>query len=270
MKKRHHLPLMAKLNFKVDIDRFQKEFYDFGYDDWSLYDGLKQGTGKVGGFITRRILLEYFLNDQEMNEREGKTIVEGGEAYKMLCLTKYNPDKLTINEYFDPTSLTDQYEIHDLSRKLEKICDPNHPLYVPEADEKNYDVRNEYCKGYLNEILDLIENKVGHVTRSRLAVLMPGEQIKPHMDINTDKAIRIHIPLFTNEQCVIGVKGKHAEYEDHLPADGSVWFLNQGYTHWVKNNGSTPRVHFVASVMGQNSIEEAQEKWEDVALEHAF
>lgn len=270
MKKRQHLPLMAKFNFKIDIDRFQKEFYEFGYDDWSLYDGLKKGPGKIEGLITRRILLEYFLNDQEMSARQGEVIAEGGEAYKMMCLTQYNPNKFADKEYLDPVSLTDKYEIHDLARKLEKVCDPKNPLYIPEADEKNYDIRNEYCKGYLNEILDIIENNIGHVTRSRLAVLMPGEQIKPHMDINTDKAIRIHIPLLTNEQCVMGVRGKHAEYETHLPADGSIWFLNQGYTHWVKNNGSTPRVHFVAAVVGQNSIEEAHEKWEDVALEYTF
>jgi hypothetical protein len=263
MKKRQHLPLMAKLNFKIDIERFKNEFYDFGYDNWTLYDGLKQGLGQTEGLITRRILLEYFLNDRELEEQKGQLIAEGGEAYKMMCLTKYNTNKFTGKEYLNPETLLDKFEVHDLARKLEKICDPNDPLYIPEADEKNYDIRNEFCKGYLNDVMDLIETNVGHVTRSRFAVLMPGEQIKPHIDINTDKAIRIHIPLITNEDCVVGVKGKKTVYEEHLPADGSVWFLNQGYTHWVKNNGSTPRVHFIASVVGQDSIEESHEKWND-------
>lgn len=261
MKKRQHLPLMAKLNLSVDIEKLQKEFKDLGYDNWSLYDGLKSENASENGRIVRRVLLEYFLNDKELEERKGKEVTEGGESYKMLCLTDYNNkekmDEKSIKDYLKDTSP------QGLARKLEKISDPNHPLYIPEADEKNYDKRNTYCKGYVNEIMDLIEEKVGHVTRSRFAVLMPGEEIKPHMDINTDKAIRIHIPLFTKKECIVGVKGKKTSIEKHLPADGSVWFLNQGFTHWVKNNSDVPRVHLVFSVVGQKSIDEAVETYND-------
>lgn len=271
MKKRQDLPLLAKLNFKIDIKRLTEEFYAYGYNDWALYDGLKfksetqQGTL---GFVARRVLLEHFLNDSEISNANAETLVEGGEAYKMLCLTDYNYDKVQKTDYSSVTSeLQKDTNIQQVSKKLEKISNPNHRLYIPEADEKNYDIRNAFCKGYINEICNIIEEQVGHITRTRLAVLMPGEQIKPHMDINTDKAIRIHIPILTNEDCILGVKGKHASHEEHMAADGSVWFLNQGYTHWVKNNGSTPRVHLVSSVIGQGSIDDAFEKWNDVNYE---
>jgi len=265
MQKRQHLPLMAKLNFNIDIEKLKKEFYDLGYDDWSMYDGLKKENASENGRIVRRVLLEYFLNDEELKARENEEVTEGGEAYKMLCLTDYNNknqmDEKSIKEYLKNS------DARKLSLKLEKICDPKHPMYIPEADEKNYDVRNVFCKGYVNEVMDLVEKNVGHVTRSRYAVLMPGEEIKPHMDINTDKAIRIHIPLITNDKCVFGVKGKQTTIEKHMPADGSVWFINQGFTHYVKNNGDEPRVHLVFSVVGQNSINEATESWRDEALQ---
>lgn len=262
MKKRQHLPLMAKTKLKVDIEKLQKEFFDMGYDDWSLYNGLKADAASENGRIVRRVLLEYFLNDDELDQRKEEVITEGGEAYKMLCLTDYN-EKYPMDQQKVADAFKD-IEPHQLSRKLEKISDPSHPLYMPEADEKLYDKRNGYCKGYVNEVLDMIEKNVGHVTRTRYAVLMPGEEIKPHMDINTDKAIRIHIPLLTNDDTVIGVQGKKTSIEMHWPADGSVWFLNQGFKHWVKNNGTTPRVHLVCSVVGQGCITEGEgERWHD-------
>jgi hypothetical protein len=103
MKKRQHLPLMSKLNLSVDIERLQQEFFDQGYDDWNLYNGLKSEAASENGRVVRRVLLEYFLNDDELQERENQSVTEGGEAYKMLCLTDYNHkhtmDENKITEY---------------------------------------------------------------------------------------------------------------------------------------------------------------------------
>jgi hypothetical protein len=62
---------------------------------------------------------------------------------------------------------------------------------------------------------------------------------------------------------VIGTKGKKRTYEMHLPADGGVWFLNQGYEHWVKNDSDVDRVHLVVVVTGQKGILEADEQYWD-------
>lgn len=264
MKKRQYLPLMAKLDLKIDTQRLLDEFYDYGYDNWDLYDGLKKNHADEDGLIVRRVLLEYFLNEKELQNQSDLVVAEGGEAYKMLCLTEYNKDKPESKKGIQNLGeFLQGKDPHKIARQLEKISDPDHPMYVPSADEKNYDKRNEFCKGYVNEIMDMLEEHVGHVARSRFAVLMPGEEIKPHLDINTDKAIRIHIPLITNEDCVIGVQGKNRKVEMHMPADGSVWFLNQAYSHWVKNNGNTPRVHLVFVVIGQNGLDEALEVFAD-------
>jgi hypothetical protein len=260
MKKRHELPLMAKLNIQIDHERLVNEFYEFGYDNWDLYNGLKYGAASADGLVVRRVLLEYFLTDKEKEERKDLAIAEGGEAYKMLCLTQYNGDE--ENDSRGLVELAKNMNPHALARKFEKISDPNHPMYVPVADEKKYDKRTKYAKGYVAEIMDMLEEKIGHVARSRYAVLMPGEEIKPHLDINTDKAIRIHIPVITNNKVTIGVEGKRRIVEQHYE-EGSVWFLNQGYSHWVRNDGDTPRVHLVFVITGQNGLDDALEVFED-------
>lgn len=236
---------MSKLPLKIDIQKLYNEFIANGFEDWDLYDGLKKGKASDNGLVVRNILLSYFL-------AEGEDKSQGGEAYKMLCLTDYNGELDTTDlAITDPT-------------KLERISNPLHPLYVPEADEKNYDKRNAYCKGYVSKVMDLIEEKVGHVTRTRYAVLMPGEEIKEHRDINTDKAIRIHIPLMTDKEVIFGVRGKKTCIEQHMPSDGSIWFINQAYPHYVKNNSDKPRVHLVMSVVGQGLIEDG-ECWYDTS-----
>ena len=263
MKKRNELPLLAKLDLQVDIERLKKEFLELGYDNFDLYDGLSYNNNTQDGLVVRRVLLEYFLTEEEKQARAGLDVAEGGEAYKMLCLTGYNgdpeADSKGLAEKLKESGLTPQ----QFARKMEKVSNPSHPDYSPIADEKKYDKRNDYCKGYISEVLDLIEENIGHVARTRFAVLKAGEEIKPHRDINTDKAIRIHIPLVTSEEVKIGVKGKKAVVEEHMAADGGVWFLNQGYEHWVKNNSDVDRIHLVAVVLGQKGIEEAPLQFKD-------
>lgn len=266
MKKRQYLPLMAKLNFSIDIERLRNEFFEFGYDNFNMYNGLSYENNTEDGLIVRRVLLEYFLTDAEKKEREGKLVANGGEAYKMLCLTEFNGDPEKYNKNLAKQLKESGMDPRKFAKRMEKICDPKNPLYSPIADEKLYDKRNDYCKGYVSEILDLLEKNIGHVARSRYAVLKAGEKIKPHLDINTDKAIRIHIPLITHPDVITGVKGKNRKLEMHLPADGSVWFLNQAYQHWVDNNSSVDRVHLVCAVIGQNSIQDSNYKFIDENL----
>jgi len=263
MLKRQHLPLMAKLNFTVDIDRLLNEFYEMGYDDFNMYNGLSYGNNTEDGLVVRRVLLEYFLTDEEKAEREGKLVADGGEAYKMLCLTEFNGDPEKHSRDLAGQLSDSGLSPQQFARRMEKISDPSHPNYSPIADEKLYDKRNEFCKGYVSEVLDMIEQHVGHVARTRYAVLKAGEEIKPHLDINTDKAVRIHIPLITHPDVVIGTKGKKRTVETHMPADGGVWFLNQAYEHWVKNPSDIDRVHLVVVVTGQNGILEADEQYWD-------
>lgn len=259
-KKRQHLPLFQKLNYKVDIEKLKKEFFENNLDDYSKYDGLKMGTASENGALVRRILLGHFLNEEETKERENDLICEGGEAYKMLCLTDYDEEK--AGHPFDVDKIKDlNPELVSKARMLERIHDTTHPLYVPEADERNYTKPNQYLKGYVKEIRDSFKCEM---TRSRYAVLKAHEQIKPHIDLNTNHAIRFHIPLITNEKVIFGVKGKNRTVELNMPADGSVWFINVAYTHWVKNDGDEDRIHLIFSAVGQQDLNESLEIYPDI------
>ena len=84
--------------------------------------------------------------------------------------------------------------------------------------------------------------------------MAPGHSIKPHIDYNTTYSIRVHIPIITNDQSFMCVKNKDGIQKMHMPADGSVYFLNTGMTHWAENNGDNGRIHLVISLNGQEDL----------------
>jgi len=50
------------------------------------------------------------------------------------------------------------------------------------------------------------------------------------------------------------VKYKGETHKMHMPADGSVYFLNTGLVHWAENNGNEGRIHLVISLDGQEDL----------------
>jgi len=123
---------------------------------------------------------------------------------------------------------------------------------TPIGDERNYTELEEWAKGtYIEEVLNLFSEP----TRTRFCVIEPGGYIKPHIDYNTDYSVRYQIPITTNDWCHVGVQRK-GESPDlvHLPADGSVWFMNQGYNHAAWNMGKTDRIHLIICVNSQKEL----------------
>ena len=85
--------------------------------------------------------------------------------------------------------------------------------------------------------------------------MKPKGFILPHMDYNTSYSVRYHIPIQTNPWSYIGIQRKNELPEvKHLPADGGVWFINQGWKHSAWNLGQTDRIHLIVSVMGQDDL----------------
>ena len=69
----------------------------------------------------------------------------------------------------------------------------------------------------------------------------PGTKLITHQDA-TDK-IRVHIPIYTNEQSLwtIGEKDYHLE-------PGWAYLINTTLPHSLENKGSTPRIHLYGKV----------------------
>jgi len=39
-----------------------------------------------------------------------------------------------------------------------------------------------------------------------------------------------------------------------MKANGEVYFVNQGFKHWIENNSKDPRVHLIVTVVGQEDL----------------
>lgn len=239
MRNRKNLPAYAKVNKTIDLESLREFCVDNGYTDYSTFNDIKYSANSrhQSFLVANECCKESFFKEEEAEFLEG-------ELYKQLYLTDIDESKLTTpKERLSETT----HSIFSRSKRL----DPNSPHYVPEADELNYTHRNHHVKGIFEEILDSFSSQV---TRVRLAVLMPGMEIKPHVDYDPTYITRYHIPIFTNEDVVFGVKEKGTDVEFTMPADGSVYFLNSGLLHWVSNNSNEPRLHLIVDTHGQDDL----------------
>ncbi len=93
---------------------------------------------------------------------------------------------------------------------------------------------------YFREILQAFPFELHAV---RLMALAPGSRIKEHRDHDLsleDGAIRLHIPIRTNEDVVFTLNGSRVGM-----GEGECWYLRLSDPHAVYNGGVTSRVHLV-------------------------
>ena len=115
--------------------------------------------------------------------------------------------------------------------------------------EFNFGVKTELCTNYINEVIDTINEMGLYPKRARFTVLKAGGESTIHKDtLKTEHyAVRIHIPIVTNEKCV------HILYDNdkneldriHMPADGSAYILKVNEYHQIKNESSHDRYHLL-------------------------
>jgi hypothetical protein len=247
LKKRHQLPLFARLPMKFDIERIVKEFHEMQLDHFQKYTDLNPG----GHIYEHALFYRQYLHKWFLSEGEAKRAIDRGESfygeqYRQLGLTEYDSESYGRTDYERLKSEMDSGRLEIMKR-----VDKNSPNYIPEADERNFTRRTKYATGVFAEILDAFKGKV---TRTRFAVAQPGFRTDTHIDANTDYTIRIHIPIITNVNSIFGIHGKKRSMEIHLPADGGVWFTNTGYPHYIHNRGTDPRVHLILAIAGQEDL----------------
>ncbi len=267
-KKRGELPNFVKLNYTFNIKKILEEVSLFAKNETDdlrpkgsygdLVGGRSEELQKTFGLKFRSIEEAYeFLQKNDVNESEltsglpqerrmtwdfrnyvkpfEKYIQKGadgkykitGSPYKQIAITQYNEN-----------SANRHYEVSIPKSRL---------------DERHYNKIKNWAKGsYIEEVLNTFK---GSVHRARIAIMEPGAFVGAHIDYNTDYSVRYHIPLITNSECGFYVKrkGSSPEYM-HMPADGSAWFLNQGWLHSAWNKGEEPRSHLIISVYGQDDL----------------
>jgi hypothetical protein len=238
MRTRKQLPAFGYLdNVHIDIDALISYLDQNNLLSWDRYLDVKASTnGAFTGFIkANQWTLDNFFKEPEAPSLES-------ERFRQIQLTEFDKTKSKGQVVVKPTTIFERV-------KRQRVDDPR---YVPEADDLNYGLRTELVKGEIEKIFDLFTSRI---TRARLAYLGPGHEIKPHFDYDPSYVCRFHIPVLTDPAVKMWVERQGVIHEQHLPADGRVYFFNAGFKHWVKNNSNKDRVHLIVDVHGQQELD---------------
>jgi hypothetical protein len=229
VKKRNELPGWKKLALSFDIERLRADFDILQAK--SAWDGLNSEYRALCEEFEQ--LPPFFM--EENHQGHGVSL-----AYQQLALTEFD-------------------ENFSLSQRTERsgtFWDKTSPHRKTRADERFYRKWVPGLPAYLQEVLGTFQP---FLHRARFAKLAAGHSVKPHIDYDTSYSVRLHIPLITNESCKIGVQYQDESKEEvHFPADGSVYFVNQGLLHWATNPSTEARVHLILSVDSQRFLQDAQ------------
>ena len=107
---------------------------------------------------------------------------------------------------------------------------------------KNFTVMNNFLVGSYYEQVHNTIKKDFLFTRVRLMNLVAGQC----MSLHTDTQPRIHIPVVTNEQCLMIIDNE----VKHMPAKGSAWLTNTLKTHTALNaNLTMNRIHILFDLL---------------------
>lgn len=231
-KNRWELPVIRRLDFRVDIDRLRSELRE--YAAGKVWDGL--GSDYASLCETHTKLPKMFFKDQEL---------EGIDCVCDLDWTKTSYQQLSITEF------DESYDLEQRKEKSGSVWDERIAKHKKDADERWFRKVKDDVPQYMREIMQMFPG----AHRARFSTLAPRSTVKPHIDYDTLYGIRIHIALETNEHCYNGgwdQEGNEVKY--HIPADGTVWFVNPGVKHYAVNDGDTPRNHLIISLDTQSIL----------------
>lgn len=238
MKRRKQLPAFGYLsNMQINIPDLINYLDQHDLLNWDQYLDVKASTdGAFTGFIkANQWTLDNFFKEAEAPSLES-------EKFRQIQLTQFDQSKSRGTVAVKPTTMIERV-------KRQRSDDTR---YVPEADDLNYGIRTQLVQGEIARIFDLFTSRI---TRARLAYLAAGHEIKPHFDYDPSYVCRFHIPVLTDPAVKMFVERIGTVHEQHLPADGRVYFFNAGFKHWVKNQSNRDRVHLIIDVHGQAELE---------------
>lgn len=97
----------------------------------------------------------------------------------------------------------------------------------------------------LERVVELVTSKGLKPCRMRISVLSAGSELYWHSDAPKDiYSVRLHIPLFTNDQAFFETENER----EHFPANGDAYFIKVNQRHRVVNYGKTDRWHLIMDV----------------------
>ncbi len=240
-KSKRELPLVGRIAAKVDLDRVQSQVAELLVTHQRKIDAQNFSLDPAStehSYNLRNTKGELFVKNYEEVYRK----------YSVIGLQELSKEAKIYAQNLP-------YKVSDLTplQRLHGMANTAYKMYHPFYDERNYSQMTEYCKGYVQEILQMFKSES---CRSALVVLYPEEYLSPHFDVGAEYITRLQIPVFTNTNARIGVKGPEGWEEFHLPADGGIYFINAGYEHYAINFGKDPRFQIRVCVNGQDDLKE--------------
>ena len=227
--KKNKFPALARLkNFKFDAQKLTEDLKEIASN--KQFDGL---MAEYSGLCkTHNKLPDFFLKQGEIPNETA--------SYSQLALSAWD----------------ESYSLETRQETSGTLWDYTHPKKNKIADERFYRKKAFELPEYLDSVLQEFRP---YLHRCRFAKLKAQSEVLPHVDYDTTYGIRLHIAIETNNECTNGAFLKNGDtVSEHIPADGSVWFVNQGLKHWAKNMGTTDRTHLILSIDSQKFIEDLQ------------
>lgn len=142
---------------------------------------------------------------------------------------------------------------------------PGHLLYRKDLDQslrdevksriktsfRSYTTETPICTGYLLDIINILRQHELEPHRARIICLKAGRSCVWHRDAgDSDYAVRLHIPIITNKGCFFETRDER----EHLPADGSAYFIHVNRDHRVTNEGDEDRHHLVVGIYDHKGV----------------
>ena len=231
-KKRSELPVLQKLEeYQFDPIKLTEAYEQ--YVAQKTWDGLGNEYASMCETYTK--LPSMFFKEEELKDVDRVCDIDWEQAtYQQISLVEFD----------------DSYSLDQRTEMSGTRWDTTVAKNNPRADERFFRKRHDDLPEYFHYVLDTIGKDIVH--RTRFAKLAPQSSIKPHIDYNTEYSVRLHIPIITNLGCSFGgVDHDGKTVEEHMPADGGVWYINPGVKHWAKNDGGKERVHMIISADSQ-------------------
>ena len=245
-KKKKDLPLIGKLNFNFDVEKLKTELSNLIQIN-KLISYNETGKDKASN-----------ENNYNLKNKNNKVFIDNyKEIYKLYAVVGFQ----SLSDEANKLASTTEIKMEDLSPydRARGMRFTSSNFYHPHYDERNYTKPTEYYKGYFKTVLDSFPDEV---CRSGTVCLHPKKFLSPHFDIGPEYVVRLHIPLITNKLSILGLRSKTNKnlWEVyHLPADGSVYFINSGYEHFAINEGEESRYHIRVCLNGQNALNDLKD-----------
>ena len=247
-KNRKQLPPVAKVGSVENLSALKDELERGGLlDVESFRDFDYSPSSSIAALLARNLTVRKLALSENEAAQAAKPEDFKGSGYLQRALSE---SKLATSQLSSPTLSLEEMESKSPKQRIRRL-DRSSKYYVAETDERNYGILKSEVGSELRKVSASLG---GHLCRVRLAALMPGASIQPHRDYDPSYLVRYHVPLNTNPDSWLFVQQKTHVDQYHLEADGSIYFLNAGLIHWVKNLGTSPRIHLLIDVDGQDAL----------------